>query len=282
VKAGTSANGVQPFYLSSRKGRLFCLHVPATGTPAHNQAILFFPPFAEEMNKSRRIVTQQARRFAALGYSVLIPDPYGTGDSEGDFGDADWDTWHADMEHAVRWLREQGAEKIVFWGMRLGAALALQAAGKHAQAPDGILLWQPVLKGKTFLTQFLRLRLAADLMGEGEKITTKELRARLENGESVEVAGYLLSPGLASGIDRIDLLQLVPPGGCRVAWLELLPDAERPVPAMVGKTLDAWKGEGFSVKFETLVCEHFWGLAELVTLPALIDRSAEILAKDFQ
>ena len=62
------------------------------------------PPFAEEMNHSRRMATLQAHRLAALGIDVLVVDLFGTGDSAGDFADARWETWQEDAKAAVAWL----------------------------------------------------------------------------------------------------------------------------------------------------------------------------------
>ena len=58
-----------------------------------------------------------------------------------------------------------------------------------------------------------------------------------------------------------------------------VPDEDRPVPAMAGKTVTAWEEGGCAVSFDTLVCEHFWGLPELVSVPALIEKSTRVLAE---
>ncbi len=50
-------------------------------------------------------------------------------------------------------------------------------------------LWQPVANGKTFLTQFLRLRVAGEMMA-GRAIGTEAMRSQLQNGETLEIGGY--------------------------------------------------------------------------------------------
>ena len=67
---------------------------------------MYFPPFAEELNKSRRMVSMQARQFCHTAYAVLIVDLFGTGDSEGNFGDTDWEILQNDMCVALRWLQD--------------------------------------------------------------------------------------------------------------------------------------------------------------------------------
>ena len=270
---------LQPFFLPSVKGDLFSISFFSRATPAASQGILFFPAFAEEMNKSRRIVAEQSRAFAALGYSVLVVDWFGTGDSAGEFSEADWDTWLADAQHAIRWLQDNGVESIYFWGMRLGALLALDCARHCSAELKGILLWQPVHKGAVFLTQFLRLRLAADLVSADEKITTRELRAQLDEGQDVEVAGYALSPGLASAIDQLDLKELLAAYHGKLLWIEMLASEERPVPVATTRLIEEIQAGGGDIAFRKIVCEPFWSLQELVSAPALIESGTHAFQK---
>src|SRR5690606_29370002 len=118
-------------------------------------------------------------RLAALGIDVLLLDPFGTGDSAGDFGEARWETWRADAEAAVAWLGERCGGPVGLWGLRLGAVLAADVAAQANGRIAYLVLWQPVLFGERFLTQFLRLRVAAGMGGQAVQETTKDLRARL-------------------------------------------------------------------------------------------------------
>lgn len=159
---------IEPFWLPGCQGALYALHYPpATGTP--RAAVLCVSPFAEEMNKARRMQALQARQLAAAGFGVLIADPYGTGDSAGEFEAARWDDWRADLLTQV-WLHDRGYGTVLPWGVRLGALLAMELAVELA-APR-LLLWQPVSDGSQYLRQFLRLRLAAErLKGSSETWT---------------------------------------------------------------------------------------------------------------
>src|SRR5690606_27532247 len=87
------------FHLDTGRGKRFALLTsPAASAPIGG--LLFLHPFAEEMNKSRRMVALAARAFASAGWAVLQVDLAGCGDSEGDFADADWQTWLDDVSHA--------------------------------------------------------------------------------------------------------------------------------------------------------------------------------------
>ena len=46
-------------------------------------------------------------------------DLFGCGDSEGDFGEADWQQWLADVVGAAAWLREQTGSAPSLWGLRV-------------------------------------------------------------------------------------------------------------------------------------------------------------------
>ena len=90
------ADRLCPLFIDGTAGRLFAIYLAPAPEAPRRGAVLYLPPFAEEMNRSRRMVLLQARRMVELGYQVLIVDLYGTGDSEGDFADARWAIWRAD------------------------------------------------------------------------------------------------------------------------------------------------------------------------------------------
>jgi exosortase A-associated hydrolase 2 len=177
----------------------FCLQLSAgSGTRG---LVVHVAPFAEELNKTRRMVSQQARRLAAAGFSVLLPDLLGCGDSPGHFEDATWADWQRDVTASAAWLRRQHPERdlpLWLWGTRLGGLLAAECAA--ACQAQGLLLWQPVLDGSKHLQQFLRI--ADTQTGPLAASHSAQVRAalRLEAGASVDVAGYRITPALARGM----------------------------------------------------------------------------------
>jgi exosortase A-associated hydrolase 2 len=209
-----NAPSVEPFFLGER----FCLYRFPNSVPCRG-AVLYVHPFAEEMNKARRMATLQALAFARAGLAVLAIDLYGCGDSAGDFADARWEIWKHDLAAAAAWLRARGHTSIKLWGLRLGAALAIEFAADFRQRFAGFVLWQPVLNGELFLTQFLRLRTAADMISKNAKTGVTELKRALYAGEALEIAGYELSPELARALDRIDLSKTRP--NAPVDWFEI-------------------------------------------------------------
>ena len=121
---------VKPFFLSTPRGRRLALHHPGTRPDQPLGLVVHVHPFAEEMNKARRMAALQARALAAEGFAVLQIDLMGCGDSEGDLADTRWDDWLDDVAHATTWLRQQHpgtaseAPPLWLWGLRAGALLA--------------------------------------------------------------------------------------------------------------------------------------------------------------
>lgn len=269
-----------PRFIEGPSGPLFCLELrPGGKTPSvtTRDAALYLPPFGEEMNRSRRMAALLGRALAARGCSALILDPSGTGDSAGDVAEARWTAWRADAAAALDWLTAQGHERLHLVGLRSGANLALEVA-QDSTAVQSLVLWQPLLSGKLFLNQLLRVRVAAGLGGAGEaKETTGDLRARLRDGESLEVAGYVLSPALADEIEALDLVATAARCPQPLHWIELAGDAAaEPAPASA-KALQALTEAGRAPAYHRIAGEPFWTIEEPVLIEALIAASVEMI-----
>ncbi|ADJ28622.1 hydrolase 2, exosortase A system-associated [Nitrosococcus watsonii] len=267
------------FFLQGLLGPLCAVYYPPAGDHHFSrEAILHVPAFAEEMNKCRRMVVLQAEQFASAGYGVLVIDLYGTGDSGGEFSEARWEIWKADLGAASDWLRENGAETIKLWGLRLGGLLAVEFACEHNNEIHDLILWQPVVDGRLMLTQFLRLRLAGEMMAgnKGENMTT--LRQRLAAGELVEVGGYELAPDLATALEQHSLGDLSPPGSMAVNWLEVVPNSGRSFPPMSQRIVEIWCGSGVRVAAATVIGNAFWATQEIALAPKLLDETTVRLA----
>lgn len=257
-----------PFFLETPAGQRFCmLHCPNLDG-AIRGVLLYLHPFAEEMNKSRRMIAHAARNFAACGMAVLCVDLKGCGDSAGDFADASWDDWLQDAQAAIAWLRERYSTPIGAWGLRVGALLAAELA--ELERLPFLLLWQPVVSGEQFLTQFLRLKLAGEMLAEGGAgNSTAQMWAQLEAGESLEIAGYSLSPGLALPLRQRKLSQYAY-DGVALDWIELLPAADRNISPAVQKQAQSWQTAGARVNLSSVVGSAYWSTQEITDVPELL------------
>jgi len=250
-------------------GQRFCLyHAPVA---VCRGAVLYLPPFGEEMNKSRRMAAMQARALAQRGYGVLQIDLYGCGDSSGEFADARWDTWLADAALGAAWLQAQLDQPLTLWGLRLGALLAIDFARRLPAPPQALLLWQPLLSGSQWLIQFLRLKMAAGMLdaaeADGGGTTTGMLRARLQAGETLEIAGYALAPALAAAIENLDAAALVLTG-CPVHWIEVA--ARDDLPPAAAAVARSWRANGVALAVTVVSGPPFWATQDIGENPAVL------------
>lgn len=258
----------EAFFLGGKCGNIFSLFQPAQGEL--KGALLFIPPFAEEMNRCRAAVSWQAREFAKIGYSTLVLDLYGTGDSEGELSDASWDIWQSDIATAATWLEKKTGCTISLWGFRLGGLLAADFANNSPDRIANLLLWQPVADGKLFLTQYLRYRVAS-LVDRGlPPETTREIRERLNSGEIVEVAGYPISAALAEGLDQARFANFKNLHTTDITWFERVTDDEKPFPIPALKAMDALRDKGSSIDTYKFSDPQIWQLHDKDRTPNLV------------
>lgn len=263
----------QAFFLPVEGGQRFCVFYPAQG-PKTRGRVLYVHPFAEEMNKSRRMAAMQARHLSQAGFAVLQLDLHGCGDSSGDFGDATWQGWIEDLLHASDWLRAQAGDAALWlWGLRAGCLLAAQAAPQIPE-PCQFLFWAPATAGKLLLQQFLRLKAAGEMMGGNAKGVMDALRQQLAQGQPVEVAGYMLAPALAHGLEKAVLAPPAPPPTLpipgRVEWFELSTRADAALPPAVTRAQDPWQRAGFGLQSHLVEGPSFWQTTEIEDAPFLV------------
>lgn len=272
---------IEAFLLPADNRQRFCLyHAPVTLAGASpNGQIVYVHPFGEEMNKSRRMAALQSRALSRSGFAVLQVDLHGCGDSSDDFGDATWSNWIEDVTDASHWLfrrtkadfQDHPPVPLWFWGLRAGCLLAVQAA-QALREPCNFLFWAPSPGGKPLLQQFLRLKAASELASGNAKGVLENLRARLASGHTVEIAGYKMTPSVASGLEQA---QLLPPdvgsSNGRVEWFELSnrPDADfTPVAA---KCIADWQQADYTVRPHLVKGPPFWQTTEIEDAPDLIE-----------
>ena len=271
-------------------GQRFCLFHSAERDQnggAIRGLVLYIHPFAEEMNKARRMAALQARALAQAGFSVLQLDLLGCGDSSGDFGDAHWEAWIRDVVLGCRWLRGHGDTRdesadtvpLWLWGLRAGCLLAVEAA-KHLDETCNFLFWQPPSSGKPLLRQFLRLSVAGDMLGNQSNGSMQSMRNKLTAGSAVEIAGYTLDSSVAAGLEEAEL---VPPAGRanvrRMEWFELSTSEHASLIPASAKTIAEWQRAGFHTSSQLVRGPAFWQTNEIEIVPALIAATVDALRK---
>ena len=279
----------QAFFLPAAPpstGQRFCIYHPALGDSVRGR-VVYVHPFAEEMNKSRRMAALQSRALAAAGFSVLQIDLHGCGDSSGDFGDASWDDWVNDVVQAVDWLTERdeahAKAPLWLWGLRAGCLVAGEAAAKLKE-PSHFCFWQPATSGKLILQQFLRLKLAADMLSGNSKGLMDEMKRALAQGQSLEIAGYSLAAALATGLEKANLVP-APSGAekpvpCRLEWLELSSREDAEITPVVHQSLDKWLAAGYVTQHQFVQGPSFWQTQEIEDAPTLLKATSAAFSNE--
>lgn len=267
-------SGPEPFFADTGRGRRFAILNRPEGSP--RGSVLFIPPFAEEMNKSRRMAALTAAALAGDGWLVLRFDLYGCGDSDGDFTDATWQGWQDDLSFWTEWLRGQTDRPLLLWGLRAGALLAATWLQRTNESLP-LLLWQPVGNGQRYLTQFLRLRAAAEMMDSRQaKGVVSRLSETLAGGTAVTVAGYTLNPALAKPMSQA---RLSPPDDycASMAVLEIARGETPPLSPATEMMVQKWCEAGIETSASAVTGPPFWQTTEIETAPAAIRVSVDVI-----
>ncbi|EKE18251.1 MAG: esterase/lipase/thioesterase family protein [uncultured bacterium] len=263
----------RPFFLPSSSGRIFCIYHAPPGDVAPWGNVLVVPGFNEEMNRCRSMVTMQAQALAQQGLGTLVIDLHGTGESDGEYGDARWDAWLEDIHCASAWLDMQPGGCVAFLGIRLGFPLAVSAARKDPKA-RALIAWQAVVDGKSYFTQFMRMKIAANMdRTDLPKETSGGMRAQLAAGGSIEIAGYEIHPELGMALDKLKLAELLPPENAKVIWFEKVGVESSLAPASE-KTIEGWQQSGRAIEVRHFDGPAFWALHDRFLAPDLVGKTA--------
>ncbi len=259
--------GYQGTFLPATSGHLY---LGCFGDLVGRDVWLYLPPFAEEMNLSRAIVARQARAFAERGEAVVCLDYFGTGDSEGEFNQASIALWLNDIGDTIAWIRAQGARSISLWGLRFGGLMAihylLEQAQSRSDAKIGrLLLWRPVLDGKLLMGQFFRLKQISESMKGGDKVNWME---RVHQGETIEVAGYPVTPTLLEAVSALKVTPEHLPELPHTLWLEAATERISPV---TEKLAGHWPEHRLIL--QTAAAPTFWQNPDCYHAPELIQQT---------
>jgi exosortase A-associated hydrolase 2 len=203
---------ILPFYFGSADKRLFgCYHEPR-GTKSRKCAVVICQPMGHEYIYCHRALRQLAARLCEAGFPVLRFDFSGCGDSSGEAEDGTLARWLHDTCLAVTEIKNKtGVARVCLIGIRLGAALAFAAAAECNDV-DSIVLWDPVVLGRTYLEGLSRL--------QSDALQRRRTPIRKRPGGPVEVIGFPLPPALVSELEELDLLTVVPKPGSQILQIQ--------------------------------------------------------------
>ena len=148
-----------PVVISSAGGQCFGMYQSAPGP-----AVLMLPPFGDEGLKTARVWRNLALTLAEHGVATLRFDLPGTGNSAGEPAEPGRvAAWRAAIRACAEWLAERHDGRVILFGHRFGALMALDAAACGVSC-ERLLLLDPPASGAA-LVRHLRARARMEGLG---------------------------------------------------------------------------------------------------------------------
>jgi exosortase A-associated hydrolase 2 len=229
------------------------------------------PAFAEEMNKTRKMLTETGKALNKSGIALINPDLFGTGDSEGRFEETDWATWVQDLRTVRGWCQAQGWDVRAVLAVRSGALLAADFARQSVDMRlAATVFWQPVRTGAAVIKQMLRMRTVSSAVSRGVRETVEQLMAKIRGGETVFAAGYGLAARLVEPLLPLRLEDCVPQNLGTLSSMEAVRSAD-----LAAESVDVWGDQ--RVHVWSYAGEPYWSSTEVVCDMQLVTRTADSL-----
>ncbi len=192
---------------------------------------------------------------AETGHWVLRFDYSGNGDSEGEFERFTIDSARSDIQSAVTLVRERaGVGTAGLIGLRLGATLALAAAGRDPGI-RALALWAPIVDTGRYMQDLLRVNLTTQMAVHKEiRYDRQELVAQMRGGRTVNIDGYEVALSLYEQVLELgaEMATVSFPGPVLVVQIDARPAAP------LSRDLAALAERLPSAQVEQVVEEPFW------------------------
>ena len=211
---------------TSHNSQIFLAHyIPSQSVISANEshrAVIFVPPFAEEMNRSKRMYVLCARLLADSGIHAYCFDYSGTGDSSGEWGEFSYADWIQDIHHVCNHC-STFCDRIGFVALRFGALILSDAIEQFRLNIDRCVFWDPIEAGEGLVRQLIRIKIAAAMSGESKKLSTKEILEDIQANGFLESGGYHISKTLIDDINSKKLSSLLESvlGQSEIEWMQL-------------------------------------------------------------
>jgi uncharacterized protein len=168
-------------------------------------------PLGQEAVRTAAVFRVLSDRLAREGCEVLRFDYHGTGDSPGEEDRQSLSNWVEDTLAANEQLSPGTGVPVNWFGMGLGAAVAVRAALRARTAPANLVLWEPVLNGKAYAQTLLsahRAELEREFGHPWQKLL--QLGKVVEPSLPGDVLGFEVGPQLAADLQDFDEVDLRP------------------------------------------------------------------------
>ena len=268
------------FLTSSKDKSIFLAHYSPQDSNLTAGAVILIPPFAEEMNRSKRMYVLTARQLANAGFHVFCFDLVGTGDSECEFQDCSYVDWSQNIKDVYAHVTKSHSCSVHFIALRFGALLLADFLRENSENVKTCIFWDPVESGEVFFRQLIRTKLAADMAIGSEKKTSEELMVELSDQGYLEIGGYAINQPLAEKIQQLKLVEFIPNmlGHVELYWMQTNPNAGKiKTPALPNSLKNITSDK---VSFHTVEDIRFWMQQEVTIAPNLLRETCKVLAHD--
>lgn len=208
--ADPDAMRIQTGYLGAQSRRLH-VHVHAPAEPASAIGVVIVPPFGYEAVCAERSLRAFADAAAQAGHLAVRIDPDGCGQSAGSDLDPDrLEAWLASIDETCNALRAGRIDRLVLFGVRLGATLALLAGARRTDV-DAVVALAAITRGKAWLRECRLLQNALALAPPPAGVAA--------SGHD-EIVGFALGAGTREALAGIDLIAQPPRAARHVLLIE--------------------------------------------------------------
>lgn len=246
------------FFFEGSKKRLLLgfLHLPVS--VSRETGIVYCHPFADEQNLSHRVAVETSRKIAESGFPVLRFDLSGCGDSEGELHEVSRLDWQEDLRSAINFIKvELKIQRVLLWGLRLGASLALLYAVNNPGI-DYLILWQPVTDFKKYFNQFIKREVISRLPeNRNAEISIDAPFNELDQKGQVNIIGYVISKYFLDSfliLDKSAFNFQKPVGKCIVFSISLMDQPSFGLKDFSEKLIK----NGMDVKLKHIKADSFW------------------------
>ena len=168
-------------------------------------------PLGQEAVRSAPVFKVLSERLSREGCEVLRFDYHGTGDSPGEEDQQSVSEWADDTLAAHGQLSLSDGPSVNWFGMRLGANVALQAAIRAKTPPRRIVLWDPILNGGAYLAALMEGH-RDELVREFGEPWQRLLRRKKVTQPTLpgDILGFCMGSRLANELAQMEDIQIAP------------------------------------------------------------------------
>lgn len=141
--------------LNAHDREVLAIHQAADPKTVRRGAYILCRPIGQEGARTVAMYRVLSERLARAGCEVWRFDYHGTGDAPGEEAHQTLHGWVQDVLTVHGHAMAKATGPVQWFGMSLGATVALQAAVQAANRPKGLVLWEPVFNGSDYTQALL-------------------------------------------------------------------------------------------------------------------------------